>query len=71
MTLIGSGLISILQGESNYLNYWGGVVWAPLAIAIGIVLLFAIVFRWNKLQQQPLDKHGHKIKFPADDFEKW
>jgi hypothetical protein len=71
LILIGGGFLAIFGNNLNYRNYWGGVVFAPIAILTGLLLLGLIIFNWNKLQQSPKDKYGRKIEFPADDFEKW
>jgi len=35
----------IWAGSPGYRNYWGGLVFAPLALVVGIVLLAVALFR--------------------------
>src|SRR5262245_25026048 len=41
------GLAHLLTGKVNYENYWGGLVFAPFTIAIGILLLYIAAFHPN------------------------
>jgi hypothetical protein len=65
--MIGGGLIWLHRGNFNYQNYWGGVVFAPLPIAVGLLILLAAIFRWKKLVGPRMDKKGRPIKSPFDD----
>jgi len=49
--MIGFGLRPILSsGDLNYQNWFGGLVFAPLAIVCGVFLLFAAMFKPQWLQ---------------------
>jgi hypothetical protein len=51
LCMIGFGLRPILlRGDLNYQNWFGGLVFAPLAIVFGILLLFAAIFKPQWLQ---------------------
>jgi uncharacterized membrane protein len=71
LILIAAGIRSILQGDMTYKNYWGGMVFGPAAIAVGILFIYVIIFRWAKVNTLMVDKKGRKIRFPSDDFRKW
>ena len=62
---------SLFEGKLHYSNYWGGMVFAPFAILIGLLALYAVVFRWEKLERPSVDKRGRPIRYPGDDIEKW
>ena len=47
---ISLGAATLKKGELHYENYWGGNVFALFAIAIGLLLLFIVVFKWNKMK---------------------
>jgi len=53
LSLIAAGARPLLTGDLFYSNYWGGPVFGPLAIAIGMFCLYLAVFRWRKLAQRP------------------
>lgn len=71
LVLTAQGIVSIYKSEWSYRNYWGGLVFGPIAILIGILLIYLLLFRWDKLQKDIVDKKGREIKFPHDDFRKW
>lgn len=77
-----SGLREVLFGDLHYSNYWGGAVFAPLAIAIGLFLLVMLVLKWRTLDQPEEQRkltgkaarkarQAEETKFPIDDFKKW
>jgi hypothetical protein len=39
------GVSTLFQGNMGYRNWWGGVVFAPFAILIGVLGLFIAEFR--------------------------
>ena len=49
LSLMLQGIQTLRTGEFFYDNYWRGLVFAPLAIAIGAFALYLAVFRWRKL----------------------
>ncbi len=65
------GLASLLNGKSSYQNYWGGLVFAPVAILMGFLVLFISIFRPTKTHPPTKDRKGKRIRFPADDYRKW
>jgi hypothetical protein len=69
--LILNGTVAILQQRWTYGNYWGGQVFAPVAIAFGVLLLYLLVFRYKELKKPRVEKKGRPVRFPADDFRKW
>jgi uncharacterized membrane protein len=57
------GFKHIFAGNLNYSNYWGGIVFTPIAILIGILGLVIVVFRWESFansQNQIKKKNNHK-----------
>jgi hypothetical protein len=56
LTFLGVSLIltgvAALQGRRlHYPNYWGGSVFAPFAIALGIAVLVIVIAKWHSLNQ--------------------
>jgi hypothetical protein len=45
--LILSGLNSLSTGGLHYPNHWGGPVYAPFAIVIGIGVLVTLAVKWR------------------------
>jgi uncharacterized membrane protein len=45
--LILMGISSILKGNPNYGNFFGGVVFSPVAIIVGVLILIIVTFRWE------------------------
>ena len=62
------GISSFFNGKLNYSNYWGGVVFAPIAIIIGLLLLYIIWFKWKVVEKNENTSY-HNSK--TDDFRKW
>jgi len=70
--LVLMGLSSIHKGELNYENYWGGVVFAPVAIIMGILVLIIVIFRWKAMNQMSKNENpsNHKTN-KHDNWHKW
>jgi hypothetical protein len=49
LSLMLSGIETLRTGEFFYKNYWDGLVFVPVDIAIGAFCLYLAVFRWHKL----------------------
>lgn len=50
LTLITTGLSPILfEGRTFYLNWKGATVFAPIAVIIGLFLLYLVIFKWDKM----------------------
>jgi uncharacterized membrane protein len=45
--LVLMGYSNIYGGKLNYSNYWGGIVFAPVALIVGILILIIVMFRWK------------------------
>jgi len=69
--LILYGVAQITGGRVSYENYWGGLVFAPFTIVLGILLLYIALFRFDRLRRVQRDKKGRPLRFPVDDFRKW
>jgi hypothetical protein len=41
------GISTLLKGRLQYSNYWGGAVFAPFAILIGVLGIFAGIVTWR------------------------
>lgn len=65
------GVVHVITDQLNYENYWGGVVFAPFTIVIGLVFLYIAFFRYDRVGSAWRDRKGRRIRFPADDFRKW
>ena len=67
--LLISFCVSILvKGELNYSNYWGGVLFAPIGIIVGFLILYIIWFKWKVVEK---NKDAFKPKSKMDDYQKW
>ncbi len=42
LMFIGMGLFALLLGRTHYQNYWGGAVFAPFAIFVGLLALVGV-----------------------------
>ncbi len=82
MSLLLSGLREVLSGDLHYSNYWGGAVFAPLAIVVGAFFLVMLVRQWKTLttpetppklkgRAARLARKAEETKFPIDDYRKW
>jgi uncharacterized membrane protein len=69
--LIFYGTLAMIENRWIYGNYWGGQVFAPVAILFGVLRIYIVIFRFNALKKSGVDKKGRRIRFPADDFRKW
>jgi len=69
--LILTGLAHIVGGSIGWRNYWGGLVFPPVAIFSGSLLIYLAVFRWRKLQEKPGDKKGRVSDSLEDGWRKW
>jgi len=80
--LILGGVQATFFGDLHYRNYWGGLVFGPFAILIGLFPLVLVVFKWKTLNGSPPNKkhRGREarrarkaaaVKYPIDDFQKW
>jgi hypothetical protein len=49
VTLVLMGAGALRHGQLHYQNYWGGSVFAPLAIVVGITALVIVIVRWRSL----------------------
>ncbi len=58
--LLFMGVTHVLRGDLNYSNYWGGVVFAPFAIVVGVLLLFIVVFKWDSFEDSKTKKKRSK-----------
>ncbi len=68
LILVLFGAAKLLKGETNYSNYWGELVFAPVAILVGILALYISLFRWKRAKKN-IEKS--KPVSPMDDFRKW
>ena len=54
------GLVPLLKGASFSQNYWGGVVFAPLTVIFGLLILYASTFGWNSLLRRQAESQTRK-----------
>jgi len=45
VVVLGFGCATILKRDLFYENWWGGLVFAPIAIGFGIILICGAVFK--------------------------
>lgn len=64
------GMLQIARGNLNYENYWGGLVFAPFMIFLGVMVLYISLFRHARVAAAWHDKKGRPVCFPRDDFRK-
>ena len=57
LILIVGGLGTLKAGDVHYRNYWGGAVFAPFAITIGVLFLVLLAMNWRTL-----NKPGPRLK---------
>ncbi|MBU2578211.1 hypothetical protein KKA69_05310 [Patescibacteria group bacterium] len=41
----------IIKNDMFYNNWWGGLVFAPLTIIVGLFLLYLVIFKWDKIMK--------------------
>jgi membrane protein YdbS with pleckstrin-like domain len=68
--LILSATLAMLSGRFNYRNYWGGVVFAPLAIILGIVLMI-FIYRHVKGKDRNWKSDEELFEGSLQDWRKW
>lgn len=50
--VIGTGVIPlVVKKDLFYSNWWGGLVFAPLAVLVGCFFLYLIIFKWKKIEK--------------------
>ena len=73
LLLVFYGFYHIAQGKHSYSNYWGGQVFAPVAIVAGVLLSYIACFRiegFSKKSQKGKENKP-RPKYPWEDFRKW
>jgi hypothetical protein len=52
LMIIGTGLIPLVLNKNLfYLNWWGGLIFAPLAVIVGIFFLYIVIFKYEKVNK--------------------
>ena len=51
LSLVFAGLRALESGDLHYPNYWGGLVFAPLALVLGVAVLLLLVVKWRTLNE--------------------
>jgi uncharacterized membrane protein YcjF (UPF0283 family) len=50
LAVVATGMSPLfIQGDLFYHNWWGGLVFAPITIIVGLFLLFLVIFKWDKM----------------------
>jgi len=50
LAVITTGLrLLLFKGHMFYNNWWGGLVFSPLTIVVGLFLLYLVIFKWDKM----------------------
>ena len=80
--LLGVGVLSLLKGDLLYKNYWGGLVFLPIVIPLGLGGLYLVLFRWKELnKKEAASRHlkgrsarkarqAEQYRAPIDDYDK-
>lgn len=63
--LVIRGMLALLGGRASSQNYWGGLVFAPFGMVLGLLLAIIAVFRWGR------SFHGGQDRSRAGDRRKW
>jgi hypothetical protein len=63
--LVLGGLRALLGDRLHYRNYWGGIVFAPLGVALGAALLLLLVLKWNRLSEREPELKGRAARKAA------
>jgi hypothetical protein len=82
VVLMLGGVATLQRGEIHYSNYWGGAVFAPLAIAVGFLLMMLVLFAWQKFGKTAKTpklkgkaarraRQAEETRFPIDEYKKW
>ena len=59
LCVIATGLGPLLiKGDLFYSNWWGGLVFVPITIIVGIFFLYLVIFKWDKLLESTNRKSG-------------
>ncbi|MEW6365667.1 MAG: hypothetical protein AB1714_13645 [Acidobacteriota bacterium] len=66
-TIVLCGLSATCRTWPFYTNYWGGLIYGPVAMAIGLLGLYIAVFRWEKSIEPRVDKRGRRVAWPGDE----
>ncbi|MCJ7500339.1 hypothetical protein MUP29_08795 [bacterium] len=52
LALIATGLRSFfLNSDLFYSNWWGGLVFAPFTLVVGVLFLYLLIFKWDKFKE--------------------
>lgn len=59
LVLVLTGIMYMAKGLIGWSNYWGGLVYSPFAVLVGLLLLYVGIFRWERLiRSRKTDKKG-------------
>ncbi len=67
ITILLCGLGATFRTWPFYTNYWGGLIYGPVAMAIGLLGLYIAMFRWEKSIKPRADKKGRRVAWPSDE----
>jgi hypothetical protein len=62
LSLVLTGAAALRTGRLHYQNYWGGSVFAPLAIVVGITALVVVIVRWRSLNETGPRLRGKAVR---------
>jgi len=49
LAVIATGIRGFVKGSYSYNNWWGGLVFAPITVIVGLFVLYLVVFKWDSL----------------------
>lgn len=71
LVLVLTGVMYMAKGSIGWSNYWGGLVFPPFAVLVGLLLLYVVIFHWDRLIRPPKrDKKGRAHNVFKDDRRK-
>ena len=68
LLIIFYSIVSLMKEEYYYSNYWGGVVFAPIGIVVGLLVLYIVLFKWKEVEK---NENAFNKNSKMDDYQKW
>ena len=68
--ILATGVAATLRTWPFYSNYWGGIIYGPIAIAISLLGLYILIFKYEQAERIHKETTEKGYKSPLDDI-KW
>ena len=62
LSLVLTGVAVLPRGRLHYQNYWGGSVFAPVALVVGLMALVMVVVRWRSVNEPGPKLRGKAVR---------